>query len=73
MKTIHNTSYETMIARLVTARKSQRLTQAMVASRLGKPQSYVSKIELCERRLDIYELKEFLDIYRMRSTEIYGE
>jgi transcriptional regulator with XRE-family HTH domain len=36
-------------------RVSQKLTQAQVASRLGEPQSYVSKYETGERRLDFVE------------------
>ena len=36
-------------------RKSQGLTQEELARRLGHPQSYVSKYELGERRLDFVE------------------
>ena len=36
-------------------RTSKRLTQAGLARRLGQPQSYVSKYELGERRLDFVE------------------
>jgi transcriptional regulator with XRE-family HTH domain len=36
-------------------RISQKLTQAGLAARLGQPQSYVSKYELGERRLDFVE------------------
>jgi len=35
-----------------------------VADKLGKPQSYVSKIELKERRLDVAEVKKFAEIYK---------
>ncbi len=37
-------------------RSNNGLTQAEVATRLGKPQSYVSKYESGERRLDVAEL-----------------
>jgi transcriptional regulator with XRE-family HTH domain len=36
-------------------RNSKKLTQAGLAIRLGQPQSYVSKYELGERRLDFVE------------------
>jgi transcriptional regulator with XRE-family HTH domain len=36
-------------------RETQNLTQAEVARRLGSPQSYVSKYETGERRLDFVE------------------
>ena len=39
-------------------RTGKNLTQAEVASRLDRPQSYVSKYETGERRLDLVELGE---------------
>jgi transcriptional regulator with XRE-family HTH domain len=39
-------------------RKEAKLSQQELASRLGKPQSYVSKYESGERRIDILELRE---------------
>jgi transcriptional regulator with XRE-family HTH domain len=42
----------------VDARHSQGLTQVQLAVRLGKPQSYVSKLERGERRIDLIELFE---------------
>ena len=36
-------------------RRSKNLTQAEVAARLGQPQSFVSKYETGERRLDFVE------------------
>lgn len=33
------------------------LTQAQLAEKIGQPQSYVSKYELGEKRLDLYQLK----------------
>ncbi|MFD1330751.1 helix-turn-helix domain-containing protein [Methylopila musalis] len=40
---------------LVEARKEAGLTQAAVAERLGRPQSYVADIERNERRIDVIE------------------
>lgn len=39
------------------------LTQAQVARAVGRPQSFVSKCESGERRIDAVELLEFADIY----------
>lgn len=40
---------------LLQARRDARLTQAELASRLKRPQSFVSKYERGERRLDVIE------------------
>ena len=40
------------------ARKTARLTQAELAGRLNRPQSFVSKYERGERRLDVVEFGE---------------
>ena len=46
---------------LVEARRDAGLTQMALAKRLGRPQSFVSKFERGERRLDV---AEFLDVAR---------
>ena len=43
---------------LVAARKKADLTQAELSSRLNRPQSFVSKYERGERRLDVVEFHE---------------
>jgi transcriptional regulator with XRE-family HTH domain len=42
------------------AREARGITQLELARRLGKPQSYVSKAELGERRLDVVEFLHFI-------------
>ncbi|HEX5235751.1 MAG TPA: helix-turn-helix transcriptional regulator [Silvibacterium sp.] len=42
----------------MSARKSAGLTQAELAERLSRPQSFVSKYERGERRLDVVEFGE---------------
>jgi DNA-binding XRE family transcriptional regulator len=49
--------------RLREARKSAGLTQEEAARRLGKPQSFVSKCESGERRVDFVELLAFVELY----------
>ena len=46
---------------LIEARQAAGVTQNALARRLGRPQSYVSKFERGERRLDVVE---FLDVAR---------
>jgi len=46
---------------LIEARKGAGLSQADLAERLGKPQSFVSKFERGERRLDVVEFRQVAD------------
>jgi transcriptional regulator with XRE-family HTH domain len=46
---------------LVEARKRAGITQYEIAARLGRPQSFVSKYERGERRLDVLEFREVAD------------
>ena len=59
MAASHRQQYLEFVARLRRARKTAGLTQDELASTLGKPQSYVSKVETCERRLDVIEAAEW--------------
>lgn len=49
------TGYERLHKALVDARHSAGLTQLEVAKKLSRPQSFVSKYEQGERRLDVVE------------------
>jgi transcriptional regulator with XRE-family HTH domain len=51
---------------LIQSRKDASLNQTEVASRLGKPQSYVSKIERGERKVTVVE---FLDLARALDAD----
>ena len=44
-----------LVRALADARKSAGLRQVEVAKRLGKPQSFISKMETGERRIDVVE------------------
>ena len=58
-KSIYSKRYRQFLDLLIQARKDADLTQVEVASRLDRPQSFVSKYENGERRLDVVE---FLDV-----------
>ncbi|PHN27862.1 helix-turn-helix domain-containing protein [Pseudomonas sp. ICMP 561] len=61
MKTIHNTRYLSLLTLLLEARIEAGLAQKELATKLGRPQSFVSKTENAERRLDVIE---FMDLCR---------
>lgn len=47
--------YGRIVAALIAARKDAGLSQSLLAGRLGRPQSFVSKYEHRERTLDVAE------------------
>ena len=63
-KTIYSDEYKKVIDKLKDARLKAVLTQLDVARRLRKHQSYISKIESRERRLDIIELRLLANLYK---------
>lgn len=64
MSSTHSPEYKRFLERLLAARKSVGLSQAEVAKRLRRPQSYVAKCESGERRVDVIELAAFAKLYR---------
>ena len=52
---MRNPQYQILISILIEHRKRQSMTQAAVARAIKKPQSFVSKYERGERRLDFAE------------------
>ena len=63
-KSVYSKEYKDIVERLKTMRIKSGLSQQEVAIKLGKPQSYISKIESGERRLDVVEIKHFAEIYK---------
>lgn len=53
--------------------KGAGLTQAALAAKLGKPQSYVSKYERGERRVDVVELLEIADALGVDAAALVAE
>jgi transcriptional regulator with XRE-family HTH domain len=55
MSSTHDPLYIEFVARLRAARKDAGYSQSGFGERIGKEQSFVSKVETCERRLDVIE------------------
>lgn len=63
-KTIYSREHKYAVGQLKKAREGVGLSQKEVAKVLHKTQSYVSKIESGQRKVDIVQLKEFAKIYK---------
>jgi transcriptional regulator with XRE-family HTH domain len=58
-KSIFSKDYAILLKHLREARIEMGLTQGELAERLGQSQSFVSKCERGERRIDVIELRYF--------------
>ena len=63
-KAIQSIEYKKIISKLKQARVEAGLTQKQVAEIIKKPQSYISKIEASEQRIDVIELKMLAKLYK---------
>jgi transcriptional regulator with XRE-family HTH domain len=68
MRSVHSARYKEFLKRLKAARSAAGLTQAQAARALGRPQSFLSKCESGERRLDVIELEDLARVYRKPLT-----
>ena len=62
-KSIYSKEYSEFAKKLKSARMEAGLTQIEVAKKFKKTQSYISKSEAGEQRLDIVEVKKFANLY----------
>jgi transcriptional regulator with XRE-family HTH domain len=67
-KSIFTAEYKSFLKHLREARENSGLTQADLGERLGQTQSFVSKCERGERRLDVIELMAFCDALEIDFT-----
>lgn len=63
-KTIFSQEHRDFIERLKQARIDAGIDQEQAAKLLGRTQSYISKIESGQRRIDVVQLKSFAKIYK---------
>ena len=70
MKSIYSKEYREVLLKLGKARKKAGLTQAHMAKLLNKPQSFISKVESGERRLDIVEMWHIAKLYKVNVKDL---
>lgn len=76
MRSIHNDDYRLLLDLLRQVREAAGITQIDLAERLMNTQSYVSKCERGERRIDVMELVSYCDAMgidpaRLMASYIY--
>ena len=65
MKSLRSPAHIRLLELLLAAREKAGLTQQQLADRLGKPQSFISKYEGGERRIDVIEFIAIADALQM--------
>ena len=63
MSSVQTRAYKKFLESLKAARRDAKLSREAVAKHFGVPQSWVSKCESGERRVDVVELAQFAKLY----------
>ena len=62
-KSIHSASYAIFLKVLKKSREAAGLTQTQLAQKIGETQTFISKCERGERRIDVVELRTFCQAF----------
>lgn len=62
--------YIELIERLVRRRRELGMTQEQLGSAFGEDQSFISRVERCQRRIDVYELVRLCRILRLKPSDL---
>lgn len=73
MSSIHDPRYQNLVKNLIHIRELKNITQVELASSLKKPQSYVAKVENFDRRIDVIELYDWLNVLGISITKFLKE
>jgi transcriptional regulator with XRE-family HTH domain len=68
-KSIHSAQYATFLKTFREARRRKGITQVDLAEKVGETQSFISKCERGERRIDLVELRTFCAAMDIPLTE----
>jgi transcriptional regulator with XRE-family HTH domain len=72
-RSTHSRDYQLLLAVLRAARKRADVSQVELAERLGNTQTFVSKCERGERRIDAVELVEIAEALGLSPQELLAE
>lgn len=72
-QSVYTDAYSILVDVLVSHRRRSGLTQAELAERLGRPQSFVSKVEQRQRRVDVIEFCAIARALEVDPAKLFGE
>lgn len=72
-RSTHHRHYRAFLELLVQLRDVAGLTQAALAERIGNTQTFVSKVERGERRLDVVEFAEWCDAFVLDAVSAFAQ
>jgi transcriptional regulator with XRE-family HTH domain len=67
-KTIYTQQQKYLVTQLKKARLEAKLKQSEVGKAIGKDQTFVSKVESAQYRLDVIQLNQFAQLYKKKLT-----
>ena len=70
VRSLRTPGHRALMQVLMEARKESKFTQQELASRLSRPQSFITKVETGERRLDIVEFIEWADALNLPPSNL---
>jgi transcriptional regulator with XRE-family HTH domain len=70
-KALFAEAHAIVVAELTALRKRMGVSQVELARRLGKPQQFVSRVELGDRRVDIVEFYAVVRALNGNPTEVF--
>jgi len=73
MASIYSEEYQNVIRKLKDARIRKGITQQSLAQSLGRPQSFVAKVENGERRIDVVEFAFIAHLLSVDATVVLDE
>lgn len=73
MASVYSDEYQRVINALKKARKEKGITQTQLAEALGKPQSFIAKVESGERRLDVVEFVHLARLVEVDMSSVLNE